>query len=236
MRFVKPCVVWKRFFTLLLKFRCKNRDLFWSVNRNGTQSLLEASLAHNIERLVYISSSAIYGVPSRCPITTLTDKKPLEDYGRAKLAGEELCKEYRLKGLSCSIVRPRTILGCGRLGIFQILFEWVFQGKNIPVLGDGSNVFQFVHSDDLAEACLAAAQLKSDAEVNIGCDQYGSMRELLEHLTRYAGTGSAVVSVPTKIGGTWYELLVRLGYLRWQISCATADGISTMIVRKPLRH
>ena len=44
------------------------------------------------------------------------------------------------------IVRPRTILGHGRLGIFQILFKWIKQGKNIPVLGQGDNIYQFVHA------------------------------------------------------------------------------------------
>ena len=85
---------------------------------------------------------------------------PVEEYGRAKLAGETLCWEYGRKGLDVSIVRPCTIVGHGRLGIFQILFEWIYQGKNIPVLSDGKNTYQFVHADDLAEACIQASTLK----------------------------------------------------------------------------
>jgi hypothetical protein len=52
--------------------------------------------------------------------------------------------EYARNGLDVTIVRPRTIVGHGRLGIFQILFEWIYQGENIPVLGDGKNTYQFV--------------------------------------------------------------------------------------------
>ena len=45
-----------------------------------------------------------------------------------------------------------------RLGIFQVLFEWIRQGANVPVLGGGANVYQFVHADDLADACILAAR------------------------------------------------------------------------------
>ena len=59
-------------------------------------------------------------------------------------------------GLDVSIVRPRTILGHGRLGIFGILFDWIADGADPIVLGDGSNRYQFVHADDLATVCLLA--------------------------------------------------------------------------------
>ena len=86
--------------------------------------------------------------------------------------------------------------GHGRLGIFQILFEWIYQGKNIPVLNDGRNTYQFVHADDLAEACIRASALKGSDAFNCGTDRFGTMRELLEHLCRHADTGSRVRSLP----------------------------------------
>ena len=52
-----------------------------------------------------------------------------------------------------------TVLGTGRL-IFQILFEWVYQGHNIPVIGSGQNIYQFVHADDLVSACIAAGDVQ----------------------------------------------------------------------------
>ena len=75
----------------------------------------------------------------------------MESYGRAKLEGERLFTKYIDQGLNVTIIRPRTILGHGRMGIFQILFEWINKGVNIPVLNDGANNYQFVHASDLAE-------------------------------------------------------------------------------------
>ena len=81
-----------------------------------------------------MSSSAIFGLPENCPITDETPLKPIEVYGRAKLAGEKQVHKAAENGLLCAIIRPRTILGLGRLGIFQILFEWIHEGKNIYVI------------------------------------------------------------------------------------------------------
>lgn len=174
----------------------KDRDLFWSVNRDGTENLLAAAQAAGTRKVIYTSSSAVFGVPESNPVTEQTAPRPREAYGRAKLEGEVLCRQYAAGGLDVTIIRPRTIVGHGRLGIFQILFEWVRQGDNVPVFGRGDNVYQFVHSDDLADACLAAALREGPAVYNIGAEKFGTMRDTLEGLIRHAGTGSRVKSVP----------------------------------------
>lgn len=173
-----------------------NEVLLWSVNRDGTKNLLESCVRRGVKKVVYTSSSAVYGIPKSNPVTEESFTDPAEAYGRAKLAGETLCWEYAGKGLDVSIVRPSTIMGHGRLGIFQILFEWIYQGRNIPVLNDGKNIYQFVHADDLAEACILASTLKGADAFNCGTDRFGTMREVLEHLCHHAGTGSKVKSLP----------------------------------------
>lgn len=174
----------------------KNKDLFWSVNRDGTKNLLEASVRQGVKKVVYTSSSAVYGVPKSNPVTEKDVPIPIEEYGRAKLAGEALCWDYARKGLDVSIVRPCTIMGPGRLGIFQILFEWICQGKNLPVLNGGKNIYQFVHGDDFAQACIQASAARGADVFNCGTDRFESMRELLEHLCHHAATRSKVKSLP----------------------------------------
>ena len=176
----------------------KNKDSFWSVNRDGTKNVLESCVRRAVRKVIYTSSSAVYGVPKSNPVTEETVPTPVEDYGKAKLAGETLCWEYARKGLDATIIRPCTIMSHGRLGIFQILFEWIYQGKNIPVLNDGKNIYQFVHADDLADACIWASVLKGADIFNCGTDRFGTMRETLEHLCRHAGTGSQVKSLPLR--------------------------------------
>jgi nucleoside-diphosphate-sugar epimerase len=174
----------------------KDVDLFKSVNELGTENILKAAHEAGVNKLIYTSSSAVFGVPDINPVTEATRPKPGEEYGLAKYKGELMCHQYQSLGLDVSIIRPRTIMGHGRLGIFQILFEWIAEGYNIPVLGDGNNIYQFVHSDDLAEACILAGNRSGSDIFNCGAAVFGSMRNVLEDLCDYAKTGSKVKSVP----------------------------------------
>jgi len=174
----------------------KDRHLFDSVNRTGTENILKAAIETGVKRLVYTSSSAVFGIPEKNPVLESTLPTPMEAYGKAKYDGELLCKEYADKGLDVAIVRPRTILGHGRLGIFQILFEWVFTGKNIPVLNGGNNIYQFVHAEDLGNACILAAEKPGFNIYNCGADEFDSMKSMLDTLCRHANTGSTVKSLP----------------------------------------
>ncbi len=174
----------------------KDKELFHSVNVHGTENLLRAARGAKVRKVIYISSSAVFGAPKTNPVSEETLPTPGEAYGRAKLEGENLCRAFAQQGLDVTVIRPRTILGHGRLGIFQILFEWIREGYNIPVLGRGDNVYQFVHADDLAEACILAAARPGPTTYNCGASTYGTMRAALENLCIHAKTGSKVRSVP----------------------------------------
>ena len=189
----------------------KDREAFFAVNEGGTRNLLEAAREQKVRKVVSMSSSAVYGAPDRNPVDDDTPLRPGEDYGKAKLAAEELCRRYAREGLDVTIVRPRTIMGHGRLGIMQILFEWVREGRKIPVFDGGNNVYQFVHADDLAAACLKAAERSGPATYNVGAETFGTMRETLEALCRHAGTGSRVVSVPSAPAVAMMKATSRLG-------------------------
>lgn len=176
----------------------KAGDDFHKVNVVGTRNVLECCRKHNVKKLVHVSSSAIYG--SSCeevPITEKTEYKPVEIYGQSKLDAEKEVWNYMREGGGASCIRPRTTIGGkSRLGIFQILFEWIYEGVNVYVIGDGTNLFQFVHVDDLIDACIKAAYSDSSGLYNIGTDRYRTLREDLEGLIAYAGTGSRVKSLP----------------------------------------
>ena len=174
----------------------KDRELFWSVNVGGTANVLVAARDAGVQKVVHTSSSAIFGIPETNPVTESTPPKPLEAYGRAKAEAEALCREAASNGLDVSVVRPRTILGHGRLGIMAVLFELVAAGAPVFVMGSGDNRYQLVHSDDLADAILRAASRSGPATYNIGATEFGTMRETLDALCAHAGTGSRVRSLP----------------------------------------
>jgi nucleoside-diphosphate-sugar epimerase len=189
----------------------KDRELFWSVNVVGTANVLLAAREARVGKVVSTSSSAIFGIPDHNPVVEDTPGRPLEAYGRAKLEAEVLCREAAASGLDVSIVRPRTILGHGRLGIMAILFEFVAEGAPVFVLDGGDNRYQFVHADDLADACLRAGDRPGPATYNIGSTEFGTMRETLQALVDHAGTGSHVRSLPSAPARIGMQVVSKLG-------------------------
>lgn len=189
----------------------KNADEFRTVNLDGTRILLEEAERARVRKVVLVSSSAIYGVPSSNPVTPSTAPAPREAYGRAKLAAERLGLDFVARGMDVSIIRPRTVLGHGRLGIFQLLFEWVRRGRPIYLLGRGNHLFQFVHATDLARACLLADARSGPATFLVGAERFGSMRELLTSLVEHAGSASKVRALPLRAAELAMNVTSRLG-------------------------
>jgi len=174
----------------------RDAELLRTVNVDGTANLVAAFGDAGVAKVVHTSSSAVFGVPASNPVLPTTVPQPAEAYGQAKLAAEWVCLRAAAEGLDVTIVRPRTILGHGRLGIFGILFDWIADGADPFVLGDGANRYQFVHADDLADVCVRAAARPGPAIFNAGADRFGTMREALEHVCAHAGTGARVRSLP----------------------------------------
>lgn len=175
----------------------RDRALFWSVNVTGTANVLLAARDAGVAKVVHTSTSAIYGIPEHNPVHEDSPAHPLEAYGRAKLEAEVLCREAAADGLDVSIIRPRTILGHGRLGLMAILFELVAAGAPVFVFDGGHNRYQLVHADDLADACLRAGGRPGPRAYNIGATDFGTMRETLEAVCEAAGTGARVRSIPS---------------------------------------
>ncbi len=173
-----------------------SKDGYRSVNATGTRILLEKCQQAGAKKVVHMSSSAVFGVPSKNPVDDQVHPSPAEAYGQAKLEAEDICHEFVSRGMDITIIRPRTIMGHGRLGIMQILFEWIRQGKRVPVLGGGANRYQFVHAEDLGEACLRAAERPGAATYNIGASEFGTMRQTIQSVIDHAQTGSKIFSLP----------------------------------------
>lgn len=173
---------------------------FWKVNVEGTKIAVELAYESDVKMFIYISSSAIFaGSLDKCPITGDTIPKPIEIYGCSKLAAEQYILKAQKRGLLCAIIRPQCILGPGRLGIFQILFDWIHNGKKVYVMGSGNQLFQFIHVDDVVKFIILCAQEHKTDIYNIGTDRYSTLRDALTTLIRYAGTNARIINLPVNL-------------------------------------
>ncbi len=171
-----------------------------SVNVDGTANVLAAALEAGVQRVVFISSTAVYGVPERHPIHETDPLVGVGWYGESKIAGEEVCRELGARGLEATIIRPKTFLGPERLGVFEILFDWVREGRRIYTLGSGENRYQLLAVDDLVEAVVRACSAPGvvGEALNVGATEFGTVREDLGALIAHAGSGSRLTPVPVR--------------------------------------
>lgn len=189
----------------------KSGSRFHEVNVQGSRIVAEEAAQAAVKCFVHMSSSAIFGAPA-CPANNSTPLKPLEIYGKSKLEGElavrDIAQQHGMKLIS---VRPRTIIGEGRLGIFQILFDWIKDNANVYVIGDGSNKIQLLHADDLINAYMCVYDAGKPGLYNVGTDRYGTIRNALENLSKHAGSKTAVKSLPAALTVGTLTLLDKLG-------------------------
>lgn len=169
-----------------------------SVNIDGTKNVLQSALQHKIKRLVYISSTAVYGVPKHVPETEETPLDPVGYYGISKVTGEKLCLEYQKKGLQVNILRPKTFLGTERLGVFELWFEAIYTGRRVFILGNGNNKYQLLAVSDVSDAVEIALSSTVNGEIfNIGAKEFGTWRSDLGYVISKANSKSKITSLPT---------------------------------------
>src|SRR6478736_3764547 len=173
-----------------------SRGSIRSVNVGGTENVLHAAHDAGVRRVVFISSTAVYGVPEKHPIEETDPLVGVGAYGESKIDAEGLC---RVAAVETTIIRPKTFIGPERLGVFEILFDWIREGRRIPILGNGSNRYQLLAVEDLVEATVAAASAPVAGETfNVGATEFGTVRSDLECLIAHAGSGSRLRPVPVK--------------------------------------
>lgn len=175
-------------------------DEIRSVNVDGTATLLAAALEAGVSRAILVSSTAVYGVPKTHPIDEDAPLQGVGHYGRSKIEAEEVCHAFEARGLPTTIIRPKTFIGPERLGVFEILFDWIREGRRIYVLGNGRNRYQLLAVEDLVEAVALAATTEdaTGQTLNVGATEFGTVRSDLEALIAHAGSTSRVTPVPTR--------------------------------------
>jgi len=167
-----------------------------AVNVGGCANTLDAAEAEGAY-VLHVSSTSIYGVPDRLPVTRDTPLQPFEDYGRSKAEAERLVESRRSERFPVASMRTRALLGPGRLGVFDVIFSRVRAGRRVPVLG-ADNPVQMCHVDDFCSAALAAIERRSNGTYIICAASIGeSLRADLMEFIRRVDSSARVVGVPS---------------------------------------
>jgi nucleoside-diphosphate-sugar epimerase len=184
-----------------------------SIIVGGTETVLGAAERHRLERVVHISSTAVYGLPNVVPTTEEYPREPVDAYSRAKAGAEVVAERFRANGMCLPMLRPKTFLGPGRMGLFSMLFEWADEGRNFPVLGRGDVRIQMLAIEDLVDAVGTVLRAPGDTAndtFNIAAARFGTLREDFQAVLDVAGHGKRVVSIPARPAVAALDLLAKL--------------------------
>jgi len=198
-------------------------DLYYRNNVTATINLLGQMRVHNVDRLIFSSSAAVYGNPARTPIPEDAPKNPTSVYGRTKWLAEQIMSDYTLAyGLRYVALRYFNAAGCdpeGQLGenhhpethlIPLVLDVALGKAASIRVFGndyathDGTCIRDYIHVQDIAKAHVRTLEAlvggHSGGVYNLGLMTGFSVREVIDVCRRVTGRQITVVDVERRVG------------------------------------
>lgn len=219
----------------------EERPEIMSTNVIGTKTVLRWSAMNHVRRFVYISSTAVYGVPKVHPIDETAPRIGVGPYGESKIQAENACFSAIKKGLHVTIIRPKTFVGTARLGVFEILFDWVHENRKIPIIGNGKNHYQLLEVTDLCDAVYRAIESNRsvhDDVYNCGAVSFGTIDEDLMAFFAAVGSHSKTMPIPSSLVKTPLRIAETLHMsplYQWVYDTADKDSfVSTIKLQKAL--
>ena len=168
----------------------KSKEYF-DVNVNGTKNIFEIAKENEI-KVVFASSSSVYGEVKIMPITENIDRNPIHPYGQTKLECEFLAEEFSKEGLKVIGLRYFNVYGLGQndayAGVITKFLNKIKENKSPEIFGDGSQTRDFIFVKDVANANLSAMESKINFEFfNIGSQKSISILELAQIIIKKSG-------------------------------------------------
>ncbi|MFI7346317.1 UDP-glucose 4-epimerase GalE [Streptomyces sp. NPDC049936] len=223
---------------------------YYRENVTGLQTLLETMTANAVDRLVFSSSAAVYGMPDVDLVTEETDCRPLSPYGESKLVGEWLINAVsRAHGLRSAALRYFNVAGSATpeladTGVFNLIpmvFERLETGEAPRIFGDdyatpdGTCVRDYIHVEDIASAHLAAAvRLTRAAEgtaltLNVGRGEGSSVREMVDRILKVTDKQGVDPEVADRRPGDAARVVASADRVREELGWSAQYGLDDMI-------
>jgi len=167
------------------------KEKYHNVNVKGTENIFKLAKEFR-KKVVYASSSSIYGNTTTIPIHENSEKNPINPYGVTKLDDEKLAKKYHNLGLSVIGLRYFNVYGIGQTndyaGVITKFIDQINLNKSPIIFGDGTHTRDFISVEDIAKANLLSMESNTDFSfLNIGTGISTSIKELAELVIELSG-------------------------------------------------
>ncbi|MFI8090244.1 UDP-glucose 4-epimerase GalE [Streptomyces sp. NPDC086080] len=223
---------------------------YYRENVTGLQTLLETMTATGVDRLVFSSSAAVYGMPDVDLVSEETECLPMSPYGESKLVGEWLINAAaRAHGLRAASLRYFNVAGAavpeladsGVFNLIPMVFERLEAGEAPRIFGDdyptpdGTCVRDYIHVQDIASAHLAAAvRLEAAPEgtaltLNIGRGEGSSVREMVDRILKVTGHEQVRADVTERRAGDPARVVASADRIQRELGWSARYGVDEMI-------
>jgi len=209
-------------------------DEFFEVNVNGTENIFKIGKKLGI-KIVYASSSSVYGNPIRIPIKESDGKNPFNPYAKTKLEGDKLAEKYAKNGLKVIGLRYFNVFGPRQskeyAGVIKLFLERIQQGLSPLINGDGLQVRDFVYVDDVVNANILAMESNIDGEFfNIGTNSTISVLDLANIIIKFSGLKLKPIhqpAVPGDVKATQADITKAKMMLKWKPTTDLKDWLKS---------
>ena len=215
------------------------KDEYFDVNVNGTENILKLGREYGF-KIVYASSSSVYGNPKKIPINEDDDRKPINPYAETKLDGEVLAKKYSEMGMKVIGLRYFNVFGKRQskeyAGVIKLFLHNIQQKKSPKINGDGLQTRDFVHIDDVIRANIFAMDSNINHKFfNVGSGSSISILDLANLIIGASGLSLKPIHGPELSGdvrATQADIKLIRKLLNWEPKTNLADWLTKIISNK----
>jgi len=219
------------------------KDEYFDVNVNGTENILKLAKEYGF-KIVYASSSSVYGNPKKIPITESDDRKPINPYAQTKLEDEYLAKKYSEMRVRVIGLRYFNVFGPRQskeyAGVIKLFLEKIKQKIPPKINGDGLQTRDFVHIDDVVMANILAMDSNIKHEFfNVGTGNSISILELANAIIRASSLSLEPIHGPELSGdvrATQADTTLIRKLLNWEPTIRLDDWVTKIISNKDFQY
>lgn len=209
---------------------------YFDVNVKGMENICEIAKNENL-RIVFASSSSVYGEINEIPIKENSERKPINPYGKTKLECENLAQRYADTGLEIVGLRYFNVYGRGQTGtyagVITKFLEKIASHESFKINGDGNQTRDFIHVEDVAQANIVAMESRvKSGFFNIGTGISTSINDLAKIMMKISGHKKDPIYVAPLDGDikmSQSDTSLTRKYLNWSYRIKLDEGLSELI-------
>ncbi|MBS3053298.1 MAG: NAD-dependent epimerase/dehydratase family protein [Candidatus Aenigmarchaeota archaeon] len=214
----------------------ENFSTFKEINVDGTMNVLELARKNDIKKVIFTSSSHVYGNIPQKKFAESGPINPISYYGSSKFFGETICRAYSdFYGINCIILRLFTVYGPGGRTDMAVMrfIDSISQNKPIEVFGQGKIKKDFVYIDDISDGIIKSLNSKAKYEIiNLGSGKATDLLSLIAMIENQLGKKARKSFLSMQKGDTAYscaDIKKAKKLLNWSPKVSIEDGIRKTI-------